>query len=123
MEECKRRYGIDLSAQEKLKVIAFRKGNTESATLAQFPSVSRSTLKRMMKEQNALAKLASKGLGCKKRKQPMKKYKEMGQAVDLFFRSIREAHGAVTRSLLEAFILTLSPDIKKRVLSNKGKVS
>ena len=54
-------------------------------------------------------------LGAKdmKRQIALQKYHELGEALVQFSRRIREAHGAVSRDLLESFAMTLRNEVKK----------
>ena len=57
----------------------------------------------MMKEERKLASKVHKGFAKQKRSRPLQKYREMGVAVDKFFKEVQDAHGAVPRGLLECF--------------------
>ena len=101
----------ELSVHEKLKIISYRKLHDEKETLARFPEICRSTLSRMMRNEKEIRKRVAKGVFKEKRRTPLKKYAEMGASMEKFFREVREAHGAVSRGLMEAFILTLPPEV------------
>ena len=103
----------ELNAGQKLDILAFRKPHSREETLKKFSEISESTLKRLMKKENFLKKAVARGHGYQKRLCPLKKYRDMWVAMDVFFRQVREAHGAVSRNLLEAFAMSL-PDVVKQ---------
>lgn len=71
----------------------------------------------MMSKESDIAKTVSKGFGEVKRKRPLQKYVDMGKAMFKFFLEVREAHGAVSRGLMESYMLSLPEDVRQEYFS------
>lgn len=97
----------------KWEIIKYKKTHSKAETLKKFPEISESTLKRLVRRSDEIKKRVVKGIGGKKRDIPLKKYKDMGEKLLQFFNRIREAHGAVSRDLLESYAMTLPAEIVK----------
>jgi hypothetical protein len=52
------------------------------------------------------------GLGLLRKRQPLRKYKALGEKLHEFYEQVRDAQGAVTPSLLQDFISSLPQDIQ-----------
>ena len=109
----------DLSFMQKHEALLFNKNHSVKETLAKFPELSRATLFRMKKQGHVFAKAVHAQRAHVKRIKPLAKYRVLGEHVNEFFISVREAHGAVTRALLESFIGTLPSDIESGLLSRQ----
>ena len=92
----------DLSWAHKNEVLNFKKTHTNQETLARFPEVSLSTLKRMKKQEGEIRKAVHSGRAQIKRKRPLAKYAPLGERLNEFFVLVRDAQGAVTKSLSPA---------------------
>ncbi len=104
----------ELPIGTRLEVLKFSKTHSNAETLRQFPEVSASTLTRIKRNETAICKAAEKGKHKEKRvKNHLRKYQALGEAFHKFFLCVRDAHGGVSRNLLEAYALTLPEDIVK----------
>ena len=107
----------ELNLAAKNEILNFRKTHTAKETLAKFPEVSPSTLKRIQRHAGQIEKAYHSGRGSTKRKVPLKMYKARGEKLHEFFMQVRDAHGAVTRGLLEEFAAGLPPEITHTFMS------
>ena len=101
----------DLSIGHKVMILNYRKFNSVARTLVRFLEVSERTLRRMKLAKANLTKQLQLGAKDMKRQIALQKYHELGEALVQFSRRIREAHGAVSRDLLESFAMTLRNDV------------
>ena len=83
----------------KKKVLNYKKTHTNQETLARFPEISLSTLKRMKIQEAGIRTAVHSGRAQIKRKRPLAKYAPLGERLNKFFVMVRDAQGAVTRGL------------------------
>ena len=102
-----------------MQIVAYRKTHSMRETITKYPELCEKTVYRMMKEGRKLATKVHKGFAKQKRSRPLQKYREMGVAVDKFFREVRDAQGAVSRGLLDCFI----PSLPARVTQDFFKIT
>ena len=88
-------------------------------TMAVFPEMSRSTIMRLRKNAEEIRKAVHAGRGSMKKRMPLIKYRALGEKVYEFFVRVRDAQGAVSRSLLESYIVSLPQDIQLDLMSMK----
>ena len=69
----------ELNLAAKNEILNFRKTHTAKETLAKFPEVSPSTLKRIQRHAGQIEKAYHSGRGSTKRKVPLKMYKALGE--------------------------------------------
>ncbi|EPS72038.1 hypothetical protein M569_02720 [Genlisea aurea] len=97
-----------------MEVLKFAKTHSNAETLRQFPEVSASTLTRIKRNETIIRKAAEKGKQKQKRvKNHLRKYQALGEAFHKFFLCVRDAHGGVSRNLLEVYALTMPEDVVK----------
>ena len=84
---------------------------------ARFPEVCEWAIKSIKRKEDQIQKDFHAGLGLRNRKRPLMKYQKLGQALFDFFITIRDAHGGVSRTLLEEFILTTPAHIQLDLMS------
>lgn len=113
----KRKARRDMTVARKVEILNFRKNHSVQATLDRYPEICKRTLQRMAKEESKLRARLHKGGGSVKRRVPLKKYFDMGEQMHQFFIRIRDAHGAVSRDLLESYALSLPEAIRKDYFS------
>lgn len=68
---------------------------------------------RLKAQEHSLRKNVVKGQGAVKRQKGFMKYDELSKALFSFFVNVRDAHGAVSRGLLEAYAFNLPDGVKK----------
>ena len=113
----KHRRDVDLDTKhEALK--CFESSNLEK-TMAVFPEMSRSTIQRLTRKAEEIRRAVHAGRGSMKRRVPLMKYKPLGEKLYEFFIRVRDAQGAVSRSLLESYIASLPQDIQLDLMSLK----
>ena len=76
--------------------------------MACYPEASRSTIIRLKGKDHEIQKAIHGGRGQVKRSKALSKYKALGS----FFVHVGDAHGAVTRALLEEYIAGLPQEIQ-----------
>jgi hypothetical protein len=102
----------DLSLDTKNEILKFRSKHTLEQTLAHFPEASRRTAMRVKLDAAKIRKAVHAGKGTKKRRRPLIKYATLGDKMFEFFCLIRDAQGAVSRSLLEEYIASTPANVQ-----------
>ena len=101
-----------LSLATKNEIIKFRKTHSLAETMACYPEASRSTIIRLKGKDREIQKAIHGGRGQVKRSKALSKYKALGENLHSFFVLVRDAHGAVSRALLEEYIAGLPQEIQ-----------
>ena len=107
----------DLDNYKRAEILNYLNKHTMKETLAKYPEVSESTLKRMKRQEKSIRAMVHQGFGKMKRKKDFRKYAALGSAMYDFFIAIREANGAVGRSLLEEWVGSQPKEVQKDFLT------